>query len=263
MRRINLFKKILLSGFWMLLLSTISYAQTVTINQTPGSTTGNGPMGSSTYHISEHIFLQTETGIPTGIPIPIEFVNFYINLPATAFPNTFNNVSIYVRTVTGSVFAASSTYTGTAGYTLLYSGSMTFNAAGFGGVSVTPGTFTYANTAGTNLAFLIIRNNSSGNPGHNFYSSTGNSTNTATTNLTCRRYNSTLAPVVGSSVLSGTGFRTAIQFGKILNNDVSVNQVYTLGKMPIEYGAPTTIQAHVTNTGVGAVTNVPVTLNIT
>lgn len=259
MRRINLLKSAVLSSMLLLLFAVVVQAQVATIN-TANGTTGNGPMGSSTYHISEHIFLQTEMGIPAGTAIPISFMKFNI---ATLLgnPTTFNNVAIYAKTTTATVFAASSTYAGTAGYTLLYSGSISFTATGLGGVNIPAGTYTYPNTAGDNLDLLIIRTNSSGNAGHVFNAALGNSASTA--NLTCRRYNSTAAPVVGTTALTGSAFRTCIQFGTNVNNDAAVQGLYTLGKMPIEYGAPTVIQANIKNNGLNALTNIPVTLTIT
>ncbi|MBK8685858.1 MAG: hypothetical protein IPN26_13245 [Bacteroidetes bacterium] len=39
--------------------------------------------------------------------------------------------------------------------------------------------------------------------------------------------------------------------------------VFTLGKLPIEYGAPTVISANVQNPGLNTMTNVTVSMNLT
>ncbi|HOZ52725.1 MAG TPA: hypothetical protein PLU17_12750, partial [Chitinophagaceae bacterium] len=233
------------------------YSQTVTITANPG-TTGNGPMGSSTYHCSEHIYTQAEISAQTtSAPLPISFIRFNMST-LTVLP--FTNVNIYLRTTAASTFTAAGTYPDITGYTLVYSGAMNWTAVGFAGVNlIAP--FSYPNTPGTNLQMMVVRNNSSGNVGHAFASANGNSTS-GTLN-TCRRYNSTLAPVIGSSIMQLTAFRAAIEFGTVVNNDANVANIYTLGKMPIEYGAPTIIQANITNSGVVPQINLPVSLNIT
>lgn len=65
-------------------------------------------------------------------------------LGGTVALNTFTNVKIYFKTTTATTFAAGAY--NTTGYTQVYSGTMTWNAAGFAGVSTTP--FNYTNTPG-------------------------------------------------------------------------------------------------------------------
>ncbi|RSK32342.1 T9SS type A sorting domain-containing protein [Hymenobacter metallilatus] len=65
---------------------------------------------------------------------------------------------------------------------------------------------------------------------------------------------------IRKSVLPDAG-RT-YRFRTVFANDAKVQVVYTLGKLPIPYGAPHTIQAIVTNVGSAAQTNVAVTATV-
>jgi trimeric autotransporter adhesin len=49
----------------------------------------------------------------------------------------------------------------------------------------------------------------------------------------------------------------------ILNNDAQVSNVYTLSKIPFSYGAPHTVSSRIENKGIGTISNLVVTLNIT
>ncbi len=228
-------------------------AQSVSITVNPG-TTGNGPMGSSNYHVSEHIYLQSEI----NTAININYVAFNMTtLGGTVALNTFTNVKIYFKTTTATTFAAGAY--NTTGYTQVYSGTMTWNAAGFAGVSTTP--FNYTNTPGTNLQMMVVRTDNITHVGPVFSASIGNSTNSALN--TCRRYNSTLAPVLNSSALALTTFRASVTLGNLQPNDLAVSNIYTLGKFPIEYGAPTIIQARIVNVGTAAMPAGNVNLSIT
>jgi hypothetical protein len=185
-----------------LLLATWSIAQvTVTIAANP-STSANVPMGVSNHHVSEHIFLASEI----GQDFTINQINFNMTtLGATPAVNTFNNVALYLR-YTAAATLTTGAYN-TAGYTLVYSGTMSWSATGFAGVLLsTP--FAYAQASG-NLQLLIVRTDNAPHTGTVFATANGNSTGASLS--TSRRYNGVGAPVPGTTSLTASVFRTAIQ----------------------------------------------------
>ncbi|MEZ5047461.1 MAG: GEVED domain-containing protein [Chitinophagaceae bacterium] len=235
----------------LLLFSTLSsfflQAQVVTIAGPGAGTSGLSVFGQSNYHVSEHIYDQAEIGVAMSIDF-IKFSTSTIGTPA------YSNISIYLKESTVSSFTTTTATYSTAGYTLVYSGPIGFTTAGtYEGVNLTT-PFNFTNTAGTNLHMMLVRQDNATHT-HVF-----NTASTATGKL--RRYNGTVA-VSGTTVLNQlSGFRAAVQFGHTNNNDISVANIYTLGKLPIEFGAPTTIQASIKNEGVLTQTNIPVSLNI-
>lgn len=74
-------------------------------------------------------------------------------------------------------------------------------------------------------------------------------------------YNCTAA--VAPATMAVAAARPEMAIGQVFSNDVTVTNVYTLGKMPIEYGAPTVIQANVKNVGTVTMNSISVALNIT
>jgi hypothetical protein len=203
-----------LPGLWIFLVLVILSATaarsqtTVTINVNPG-TSGNVPLGFTNYHVSEHIYLASEI----GQNMTIGRVNFDMTtLGSPVAYNTFNNVAIYLQT-TAATTLSNGTYT-TAGFTLVYNGSMSWVTTGFAGVDLTT-TFPYTQAAG-NLRLLLIRtdNTPHSTPPTNtgapvFGCSVGNSTSNALT--TSRRYNGTAAPSPGVTTLTASTFRSSIQ----------------------------------------------------
>ncbi len=79
------------------------------------------------------------------------------------------------------------------------------------------------------------------------------------TNLAVRGQNTlNTAP----AVLAATASRPEIQMGAPITNDITVKHIYTLGKLPIQYGAPTVIRALITNLGTAAMNSINVECNI-
>ncbi len=157
-------------------------------------------MGLSSYHVSEHIYLASEIGSDMNIT-RLEFAT------STAVAQTYNNVSIYLRT-TAATTQATGVYS-TAGYTLVYSGALVLPASlGFSGVTLTT-PFAYATAAG-NLEMLVERTDNLAHAGITFVAAVGNAT--GNTVLSCRRYNSTVAPVSGTTTLTQTNFRATVKF---------------------------------------------------
>lgn len=246
-------QKVLFLSASLVLSCLVSSAQLITISANPG-TSGNTPMGQSLYSAIESIYLQNEI----NAAMTINRLNYSCATLSTG-SNTYNNFAIYMKTTTATVLATG-TYSLT-GYTLVYNGPISWSATGWSGVNLTT-TFPYSNTPGQHLSILTIRTDALAHPGNQFNCALGNAT-AGSAALSSRRYFSSAVPVAGSTSLAATNFRPAIQVGQVYPNDIGVGNIYTLGKMPIEYGAPTVIQALIRNEGSNTMTNIAVQAYIT
>ena len=249
--------RILTAGVFSMFAFAVSDAQIVDIVDFAG-TSGTPALGSSTYAANESIYTDAEIGSNnfTTTGSAIERIGFTV---ATVGSNTtFSNVSIYMKDVPiTTTTLASGTYSLT-GYTLVYNGAATFAATGFSDIILqTP----YVRASGTNLQVLIIRADGLAHTSYVWNCARGNSTDANLT--TTRRYNSTSAPVAGSTTLTASNFRQAIRLKHIYANDAGVNAIYTLGKLPLSYAWAQTISASITNFGQNTLTNFNVTLDIT
>jgi hypothetical protein len=255
-------RKLFLQPYLMLVMllfgsSLQVQSQIVTITANPGTSNASG-MGINNYHVSESIYTQPE--INTAFTIN----NIKYSCAALSTGSNTYGIEIYMKLVTATNFgtippAVASSYSLT-GYTLVYSGPLTWNATGFAGVFLTT-PFFYPNTPGSHLSVLLVRTDNVLHTGATFNTANGNST--SSTAPTIRRYNSTVAPVAGTTVLNQhSAFRPAIEIGNVVTEDITVTNVYTLGKLPIQYGAPTTIRANIKNIGTNPLTNIDVALNI-
>ena len=233
--------------------------QTADILSNPG-TSGNIVIGASNYHVSEGIYLESEIGAAnfTSAGTAINQIAFSCNTvdatPTVASPN----FKIYLKNIpSGTTLLATGAYS-TAGYTLVYSGPFSYPATGFQGVTLTT---PFVRTAGNNLQVLIERTDNLVHSGNVWNASTGNSVS-GNTALTTRRYNSPVAPVSGSSSLTASSFRAAIRLKHAIANDAAVDLVYSLGEVPAGLAAQT-VTALISNLGISAQVNLPVTLNVT
>jgi hypothetical protein len=222
-----------------------------------GATSGNVALGTLQYHASEHIYTDAELG--TNFTTTATAINrLALGVTTVGTTTTFGSVNIYLKDIPSSTtLMATGTYSLT-GYTLVYSGSMTLAATGFSNVTLpTP----YTRAAGTNLQMLITRSDNAVHTGFVFSSAQGNSA-AGIAALTCRRYNSTTANAAGTSSLTASNFRQAVRFQHVFPNDAGIQQIYTLGRMPVPYATPHTITTNIINGGSAAMTNVPVTLTV-
>ncbi len=235
--------------YTLLVLSILSFgvnAQTVSIIANLG-TSGNIVVGGSSYHVLEAIYTDAEIGAGnfTTAGSAIQKINFFLNTEGAN--NAISSYSVWMKNVPAATTTlATGTYSRT-GYTQVFTG--TFNATPTGAVGVTL-TTPFTRTAGTNLEILIERLDNLSHTGYIFYSANGN--NTSSTLTTSRRYNSTIAPVSGTTSLTASAYRPAIQF---------IHQ-YPLDATVTGYDNPTvscyntnqTIGVEVTNVGTG---NIP------
>lgn len=131
-------------------------SQTITINTNPG-TSGNIVVGASNYHVSESIFLNTEIGNSnfTTAGTSIQRIEFSCNAIGTVSTTiAAPNYKIYLKDVPAATTLLTTGVYTNSGYTLVYSGSFSYPAAGWRGVDLTT---PYVRTAGTNLQVLIER----------------------------------------------------------------------------------------------------------
>lgn len=230
------------------------FAQTVTINANPG-TSPNIVMGTLAYHASEFIYRNAEIGASSFTTTPISSVGF--SVAQLGAPTTFTNISIYLQNTALDVFTTG-TYS-TAGYTLVYNGSITFDDLGFTVVDLqTP----FLRTTGTNLEFLIVRGDGVAHPNYLFEASLDNTT-VATSTATSRRYNGAAAPAAGSTSLATSPFRPSVQLIARFPIDAALTDATVPGITC--HSTPQTIGIELTNNGSTAITagSAAVTLNVT
>ncbi len=247
-------KSILLSTF--LLITVLSNAQTVDIDNT-GGTSGLIGLGANNYHASESIYTDAEIGNGnfTSAATAIEKIAF--KAVAVGAATSFGNVNIYLKNIPStSTTLTTGTYT-TAGYTLVFSGTVVINSTGFTNITLST---TFVRNAGDNLQLLVERSDNAAHAGFNYQTSNGNSVNLTLT--TTRRYNGTVA-LSGSTSLAASAFRPALRLLHEYTTDVAVQEVYTLGRLPIPNGTPHIVNSILKNFGTSTVTNLNVTLNVT
>lgn len=243
----------LLIGF-IFCLPGYQFAQTVTINANPG-TSPNIVMGTLAFHASEFLYKDAEIGATNFTTLPINSIAF--GLSQVGSPTTFNGISIYMQNTATNVFTAGA-YS-TTGYTLVYSGSLTFSNLGFTTISLqTP----FLRTTGSNLSFLIVRTDGVAHANYVFDASLDNTTVATSTN-TSRRYNGATVAVEGVTSLAASPFRPAVQLIASLPIDAALTDASIPGITC--HTAPQTIGVEITNNGTTPILAgaAAVTLNVT
>ena len=244
-------------GCFMFFSFFISAQTTVNISANSG-TSGGSTVGNSNYHVSESIYTAAELGsnfITTADAISA--ISLTCSTAATA-NTTVSNYKIYLKEVSAATTTLAVGIYSTSGYTLVYNGSMDVSTVG---AKLLVLTTPFTRTSSTlNLQMLIERTNNLTHTANGFATANGNST--SGTVVSSRRYNSTVAPVSGTTSLStATAFRPAIILQHLVANDLAVQQVYTLGKIPIPYASPHIIKANIVNNSLTSKT-VSATLNV-
>lgn len=241
----------------LLLMSQFSMGQTISITDNPG-TSGNIVVGGSNYHVSESIYTEAEIGVDTFNTAGTAINHIDFNVATVGSGTSIANFRIYLRNVPLTTTTYTTGIYSTAGYTQVFNGTLDASATDWVGVDLTT---PFVRTSGNNLEVLIERFDNVIHTGFVFRSANGNKT--SATVLSSRRLNTTTQPVSGTTVLNTTtAFRPQIQFKHTTANDASVDQVYTLGKIPVPFATPHLISANIFNNGLNTLTNLPVTLNI-
>jgi hypothetical protein len=203
-------KNILAAAMMLCLLSSSAIVSAqISIATNPG-TSGNVPVGLSNYHVSEVIYTTAELGNNfTTVPDAITSISFTCTTAPTVNPAigaAAGTFKIYFKDVPSTTTTlAIGVYT-TAGYTLVYNGSMDLTTTGVKQLTLTT---PYMRASGTNLQMLVERTDNLLHTGNVFATSSGSEV--GSTVLSVRRYNSATAPVSGTTSLGTTSaFRPAI-----------------------------------------------------
>jgi Secretion system C-terminal sorting domain len=250
-------KKLLLSVIF-LCIAIISFSQTVDILANP-STFSLAALGTNrNYNVNESIYTDVEIGNTnfTSVGTAINKIGFYA--ASIGALTNFGNVQIYMKEVpSGTTTFASGIYS-TTGYTLVFSGSV---VVGNTGLIEIPLATAFVRNAGNNLQILVERTDNVAHAGFTWRTSDGN--NLGNTNLSTRYYfSNTTLPVSGTTNLTADYGRAQIRLRHAADNDASVIQVFSLGKLPLANSTPHTVSAVITNKGALTINALPVTLTV-
>ena len=207
-------KPLYLLLFFGYCLTTTVKAQIITDITANAGTSNVVPLGIVGYAANENIYTETEVGGAANFTTAATAINaiaFSTNTVGTT--TTFNNVNIYLKNIS----AATTTFTNgtysTAGYTLVYSGSVVLTATGFTEINLATA---FTRTSGSNLQMMITRTD---NTNHNSYiwdCATGNNLNALANSS--RRYSGSTA-LSAATVLTASRFRPAVRLIHRYNND--------------------------------------------
>jgi hypothetical protein len=244
--------------FTLLSLSATLKAQTVSITSNLTNSVNIVTGSSGTYHAGEHLYLESEVGAGNFTTAATAINQVAFSLYAVGTNTTISNFKIYMKEVPGATTTLATGTFSTAGYTEVFNGSFTVTATGWVIFNLsTP----FVRTAGMNLQVMTTREDVLVHTGFSWESSAGN-TVAGNAAFTSRRYNGSTA-LSGSTSLTASNFRASIRLSHAAANDATLNFFNSVGKLPIGYGSTQPVVASVTNTGTSALTNVPVTLNVT
>jgi gliding motility-associated-like protein len=196
--------KILLAILF-LLPSFFLKAQTITIAVNPSSSTGI-VVGSSNYHVSESIYINTEIGNTNFTTTATAINAIAFNVSSLGNYPTTGSFLVHMKNVSSTTTSFVSGSYNTTGYTQVSSSLFSPTATGWFQINLsTP----FVRIAGTNLQVLIERLDGRLYSGGIYVSSNGNNTSSALTSS--RRYNGTAAPFENATILTSTSFRPSIR----------------------------------------------------
>ncbi len=264
----NKFSSILFLLGFLCLNSSLQAQRTMTLAGASGGSLSSALGTTTGYAVNESLFTDAEIGAgPSNSTLLSLRLQTNFGFPATPVGNNiFNNVRISVKEVpatTVSLAAAGSVYS-LNGYTTIFSGTLTAPAGNLTDLTV-PFSTPFPRTAGMNLMVLIERLDGIS---HGSASTLGNwrfvNHGTLGGNF-ARRYFSNTAPVLDVTAFTGafTG-RSVVGFSyDVADPTVNLDHVYTLGKLPIPYGTPHTVQANISNNSASKAYGVKAILKIT
>lgn len=255
-------RKIYTLAFLLFSFAAVNAQSATTSND---GTSGNVIVGGSVFHYLEAIYLESEVGVGNFLSgSPMTRVEFIVDATSTAtFPLTINGYNIYMRNIPSTQvnYTAAGTFS-TAGYTLVYSGTLPIPATNtwFGVDLTTP----FVRTAGTNLQVLFVRNSGSAQTGVVGRCSIGNSNNVGVqTFISTQRFNGTSALVDGSgSFNSLSAFRPAMKFIRQLATDIEVSS-YTSTPPVGCHNTPQSVSVQIKNAGSSTINSGAVSVNLT
>lgn len=241
--------------FILLMFSNTTYGQVVEIVANP-STSANVVFGTNLYAVNESIYTEAEIGATnfTSAGSAIDQVAYSVS--TLGINPTFSNVNIWMKEVPLTTTSFTEGTYSTAGYTLVFTGSVTAAIVDWIPITLTT---PFQRTAGTNLQVMVERTDAVAHTGYVYRSAGGNNESSLTNSS--RRYNAA-GQISASTVLSVSTFRPQIRLQHVYANDAMVKEIYSLGKLPIPFGTPHVIKANIINNSTNALTNIPVTLTI-
>lgn len=194
---------------------------------------------------------MTAAGITNGQVL--NYLRFNLQAPSTAVNGS---IALWAQNSTNTTNQKSTTWTtAITGMTQVTNSGITIpNVAGQYQVTFNLTNFTY--TGGS----LYIAMEYSNVTGALSPATTPHWVTTAVAGMAMRASSTTTA---APPTLAATASRPDLALGFVFQNDIGVNKIYTLGKMPIQYGAPTVIQALISNTGTNPMVNIGVQAYIT
>jgi hypothetical protein len=236
------------------------FSQAVLVHMAPtfaGTSGSRAPNGTSshTYFRGSCIVLASE--LTAGIPNNTSLTGFGFVFNAGASSAVTGNLKIYLSNTSDLTNNAGTDWTTIiSNMTMVYNGNYTIPVTTTPlGVDVTLSTpFVYSG-AGLYVAYE--------------WSSTGPFATTGAiyqcnNTLANGIYMATSTTALPATLATTSAFRPCFRFGynNPFTNDGVVLQVYTMGKLPVPFGNPHTIQAYIKNQGSATLYNLPATLTI-
>ncbi len=244
--------------FLLLFVTQLAEAQTFQLvpNLNLQFSVGFSPQGH--YRWTRTGFLITPTEMAaSGVPVSqiLNYIKLHIFVAAN--PAATGNVNIYLQNTSNTTYSKGTSWaTILTGMTQVASSPLTFpTAAGYYQINYNVAPFTYT---GGGIYVAIEYSNVSGTLSGTTQHSVNNS---IASSGVCTQTTSATAPATLATTYSL--YRPEVQMGFTFANDIAVSNIYTLGKLPIEYGTPTLIKANITNAGTAAMSSINVSCNIT
>lgn len=248
-------KSTLVFAFLLLAMHTVYSQATMVVTTPPNMTTTQvrAPNG-----LSSHAFLRASalvlTGELTGIPMSTTLTSFGFTTTAGANTAVTGSITVYLQNTGDATFNKGTNWSGIiSGMTTVYTGTITLptTASTIDLPLTTP--FTYLGN-GMYVAYDFV--------------SSGPFATTPVTYGANSQLASGCVSASSSSVapttLGATNFRPTFRFGfpNSLTNDLSVEQIFSLGNVPALLGGNHSVQAIVKNNSAGTLNNVGVGLNV-
>lgn len=222
-----------------------------------GTSGSRAPNGTSahTYFRGSTIVLASE--LTGGIPNNTAITKFGFMFNVGASSAVTGNLKVYMLNTTSTTYANGTDWATLSGaMTLVYNGNYTIPVTTTPlGVDVTLSTpFTY-----TGDGIYVAYDWSSSGP-----FATTSAVYQCNNSLTGGIVMATSTTAPPTALTASSAFRPCIRFGynNPFTNDGVVQQVYTLGKLPIPFGNPHAIQAYIKNQGSDTLFSLPATLNV-
>lgn len=223
---------------------------TQSVNRAPNGTSSHAYFRGST------IVLASE--LTSGIPASTNLTVFGFMLNSGASSAVSGNLKVYMSNTTSTTYANGNDWaTISGGMTLVYDGNYTIPVSTVPTpIDVTLNTpFLYSGSA-----LYVAYEWSSVGP----FATTG-ATYQCNNSLSNGLVMAPSATALPATLTTTTMYRPCMRFGYVnpFTTEGLVTEVYTMGKLPIPFGTPHTVQAYIKNQGAATLYNYPATLTIT